>query len=118
VNRESRAPRSGHRLATAASCASTGNRAIDRSARSVTALGGVPGGSDLIHAWISGWSFSSAKIDPTRIAETPSLAAVAARLFTSPWSSSRCQASACASSRVIGGGSVGTGLGLATFLVP
>jgi hypothetical protein len=79
-------------------------------------LGGVPGGRSLIHAWISGCSRSSARIDPTRIAETPSLAAMAARLFTNPSSSSRRQASACEASLVIGGGSVGTGF--AGFLVP
>ncbi len=89
---------------------------MGRSARSVTLLGGVPGGSDRIHAWISGWSFSSAKMDPTRIAETPSLAAMAARLLATPCSSSRCQASARASNLVIGGGSVG--FGFAGFLVP
>lgn len=82
----------------------------------MTLFGGVPGGSDLIHAWISGWSRSSARIDPTRIADTPSLAAMAARVLTTPLSSSRCQASACESSLVIGGGSVGTGFG--GFLVP
>jgi hypothetical protein len=86
------------------------------SARSVTLRGGVPGGSALIHARMSEWSLSSARTDPTRIADTPSLAAIAARLRTTPWSSSRCQAAACASSLVIGGGSVGTGFG--GFLVP
>ncbi|MCC6898403.1 MAG: hypothetical protein IT377_05475 [Polyangiaceae bacterium] len=91
---------------------------MGRSARSVTILGGVPGGSALIHSCVSGWSLSSARMDPTRMGETPSRSAMAARVFTNPRSSSRCQASACASSLVIGGGSVGTGLGLATFLVP
>jgi hypothetical protein len=50
------------------------------------------------------------------MADTPSLAAMAARLLTRPSSSFRCHASACANSRVIGGGSVGTGFG--SFLVP
>jgi hypothetical protein len=86
------------------------------SARSVTLRGGVPGGSALIHARMSEWSLSSARIDPTRMAETPSLAAMAARLFTRPSSSSRCQAFACASNRVMGGGSVGGGF--RGFLVP
>lgn len=105
-----------HRLATATNCASPAILAIGLNARSVTFLGGVPGGSALIHAWISGWSLRSARMDPTRMADTPSLAAMAARLFTAPSSSSRCHASACASSPVIGGGSVGTGF--AGFLVP
>lgn len=82
----------------------------------MTFLGGVPAGNALIHAWISGWKRSSARIDPTRKAETPSLAAMAARLRTTPSSSSRRHASACASSLVIGAGSVS--FGLAAFLVP
>lgn len=106
----------GHRLSTERSCSSPAILAIGRNARSVTFLGGVPDGSDLIHAWMSGWSLSSARMDPTRMAETPSLAAMAARLFTSSWSSSRCQASAFASSFTIGGGSVR--FGLAGRLVP
>ncbi|MBK9000890.1 MAG: hypothetical protein IPM35_34655 [Myxococcales bacterium] len=85
-------------------------------ALSVTFLGGVPGGRSLIHAWISGWSRSSARIDPTRMDDTPSLAAMAARLFMTPVSSSLCQTSARASSLVIGAASVG--FGLAGFLVP
>ncbi|GMV16547.1 MAG: hypothetical protein AMXMBFR56_47710 [Polyangiaceae bacterium] len=82
----------------------------------MTFLGGVPGGSVLIHARMSGWSLSSAKMDPTRIADTLSLAAIAAWLLMTPLSSSRRQASASASSLVIGGGSVGTGFG--GLLVP
>ncbi len=83
-----------HRRSTARSCASTGILAMGLRARSVIALGGVPGGSALICAWMSGWSLSSAKMDPTRIAETPALAAMAARLFMTPVLSSTCQASA------------------------
>lgn len=109
-------PGDGHRLATARSCASPAILAIGRNARSVTFRGGVPGGRSLIHAWISGWSRSSAKIDPTLMAETPSLAAMAARLLMTPVSSSRCQASACASSFTIGASLVGTGF--AGLLVP
>lgn len=105
-----------HRLATTTNCASPASLAIGRNALSVTLLGGVPGGRSLIHAWISGCSLSSARMDPTRIGETPSLAAMAARLLTSPLSSSRCHASAWASSKVTGGGSVSTGFG--GFLVP
>ena len=50
-------------------------------------------------------------MDPTRIADTPSRRAIAARLQAGPTSSSRRQASARARSRTISGGSVGTGRG-------
>lgn len=52
------------------------------------------------------------------MAETPSLAAMAARLATAPVSNSTIQASACASCRVMRGGSVGIGFGRALRLVP